>query len=871
MPGYVTNQPDFYDKDFTEKQYIEVLNKMAEMKPGQALCVTSKGLDVVGRIWQIVYRILGFFGCERPTKPVRVTYEFLKFLYYGAAHNFFIDSEVKTAVQRVQANQNFLALKVQQKQYSFNPATALDIVANGTEKERASKVAQSDPKIILRGNLQNLLENFYSANQNETGPSIYRVCCASRITLEEFGATYLGLAVEANKQNNIESCVKFLGKAINLNRADPEYTGLLFDHLKQHYNQIPQSERHLATEHFKRLYMMLLNSCTMNGLHKVAIDRSTHIDFDFGNDPHIRMLFRQIYLNYVKRAGLAPVDAIQCLLKSLMFFASQNAYENVPTRLALINAHLLNDENQRVWDEFVSLPSQVQNENLDFACTAAAQWTRNPQFIDHAVAICERAGISEQSSYDNRQAYRNASLRKAQQLLKATNDGKISASGQEAIERLVKAEKYMHEQHRNYLESPLFGSLMEELHKAGKDETMLAFFDLLPGAIQGRNLKKLVALMDDCLINHKNDVVYEIFKQLPESVRKTNVAFACKAAAQWSSSKECPMLDKAIEVCELAGISTLSDTADKQAYRNACLRKVKEVFAQTIPKDGSIKGGREAVERLVKAVKLFGPNDKAIDNSEIYSKLMYEFYNSGQHDKVLEFYALLPDDVRKANAKTAFTMASKWASPKDAPYLDEAIEICELADIATNSEPADKAVYKQACLKKVDLIFATQASFVSKAANLLGANTVKAEHALPYYDKAKAIMQSAHMDMPVETLQQLLAARGDEGDKKENAEKQESRHMLVAKECKELRDASTAQNQYSKLELPKTTKDYLTTKHKLSTNMSTNLVLQAVFKAAAAVVPAVTVNVNTGPAPANAAAANAAVAVTTAVAVSPKK
>lgn len=195
MGQYLEYRPDFYNRKIEERDYLNQLQTIANIQSHEALCITKKGFEVVGRVWQAVYRILGFLGFERPTNVIRVNYELLKFLHYGALQGYFTEPRILTSIREIKASAAFSGSNPSWFG-GFAQQFSLHLQANiESNKDYDGRVNNAFRKSLMID-----VQSYFSVHRDSLKPSIYRRCVVPVLSTHNyyhFGSTYLELASQS--------------------------------------------------------------------------------------------------------------------------------------------------------------------------------------------------------------------------------------------------------------------------------------------------------------------------------------------------------------------------------------------------------------------------------------------------------------------------------------------------------------------------------------------------------------------------------------------------------------------------------------------------------------------------------------------------
>jgi len=339
MLTFMEYTPDFYEKEFNRDEYVSELSKIEKMNCFETISISSKGFDVVGIVRQIAYRVLGLLGFERPTKPVRVAYEMLKFLHYGATHGYMKDEYVTKAIQRVRLNIERLGLTV------------------------------AEP-LLTPNILQDDLTRYYLDHRQELQPSIYRSRTAPTTVYNPslFGSSYLAWAKQNNSSEKPEVIKKVLHcyrKALECHNQDENFQKALFQMLNAYATRMfdrKEITNDTITEsrEIYDLYNLFINYCAERSNDEASIkanDKKSNYHIVVENclkfpekvKSNVGEAIRKRHLEYAK--SLKNDEAITVLEQSLEHFKGHTVEENQATRSALRELY----EAQKSWDKIVDL------------------------------------------------------------------------------------------------------------------------------------------------------------------------------------------------------------------------------------------------------------------------------------------------------------------------------------------------------------------------------------------------------------------------------------------------------------------------------------------------------------------------------------
>jgi tetratricopeptide (TPR) repeat protein len=180
----LVSRADFYDKQFSLVEYRQQLDALVQnlaVNKKQYLSVEGREFKFIGLVMRIFQVVKGKLGLTDFTEVTRVNSELLKFLYYGAAHDFMSEKAVFENVQRL------ASLKQSQKTAWLNNAVhevATEIV---TSIQKNTAYLPSIRKTIVA---------FHDENEEKLQPNILVRLFTQRIPRKEcrsFGETYLFL------------------------------------------------------------------------------------------------------------------------------------------------------------------------------------------------------------------------------------------------------------------------------------------------------------------------------------------------------------------------------------------------------------------------------------------------------------------------------------------------------------------------------------------------------------------------------------------------------------------------------------------------------------------------------------------------------
>lgn len=288
---YVDAQPDYYEKKYTPEEYFKVLNVITNHHD-EYLCVTDKGIAIIGLISHIFESIKALLGFSHNVDPTSIHAETLKFIYYGEVSGIIRTDNVFKLIDEAINSQD------RKLKRAIKPAfkTLFDNRANENRDE-------------VRIKLQELLAKFHKDNQNQLIPSLWQRLFTSNIIdsaidLTEFGETYLLLAEKIKNSYGGGLCLVDMEK----------------DDALQILNCIENAAK--------------LDNASKSFQQKLAREIAIHTRYHFSDKDHLDYseIIDRIYVTLVQRSeksGLTQ-DAIIILRNSLKRFFKQN-------HLSLIN------------------------------------------------------------------------------------------------------------------------------------------------------------------------------------------------------------------------------------------------------------------------------------------------------------------------------------------------------------------------------------------------------------------------------------------------------------------------------------------------------------------------------------------------------
>lgn len=212
MTLYIDSQPDYYEKQFSFNSYEEILTNIINTD-NQTLCVTDRGIEIIGIISLIFEKIKGFLGFGDNTDPVAINAEILKFLYHGeisgkflnqniaerlySVNDKFMDQTIATAFVYLREHRNDPDSSVKKNESEVKKSKSDEINNEVDIKDRDAGVKNRD---VIRKKLQDHLVTYHEQHQSQLIPSLWqRVFTAETVVFAanekfEFGDTYFKLA-----------------------------------------------------------------------------------------------------------------------------------------------------------------------------------------------------------------------------------------------------------------------------------------------------------------------------------------------------------------------------------------------------------------------------------------------------------------------------------------------------------------------------------------------------------------------------------------------------------------------------------------------------------------------------------------------------
>jgi len=431
MTQFLESRPDFYNKQFDEKQYAAQLDLLANIKSHEALYITSKGIAVAGLIQQFVFRILGILGFERPTNVIRVRYEILKFLHYGASRQYLTQPEIASAIERVKVSQLFMksyAIKVRPFTKAFIGSVAM------TNADKNSRNQNS---------LQGHLKEYYNQHHHALRPSVYRRCIATKISEPYcfFGSTYLALAektyasiktFDAKKLNELNAHFQ---SALSLSRHNEQCQQIVLKRLCEIHQSLKKEFSGDISQidgAFKPTFAAFF---THNMLSKSIVELWQRCPDEIRNDEALRTSIREARLAHSKTITIPETSsAISFLKETVAQFASQtDLLKNSKLYQELMSRYYINSNDDELVKFYESLPFNVRQEqnNAQFALRKAFLMISKLNLSDHALKLCTLAGVTKHRAQGTKELFQQVYTTKIIQLLTAENS---------ADEKLAKAE-----------------------------------------------------------------------------------------------------------------------------------------------------------------------------------------------------------------------------------------------------------------------------------------------------------------------------------------------------------------------------------------------------------------------------------------------
>lgn len=85
---YLSMRPDYYEKNYTEDEYRQVLEGLASPKTGKYLYLNQAGLTTASSVNAFFQRLKAFLGFENLTSEAKTGLELLKLVYYGVTEGY---------------------------------------------------------------------------------------------------------------------------------------------------------------------------------------------------------------------------------------------------------------------------------------------------------------------------------------------------------------------------------------------------------------------------------------------------------------------------------------------------------------------------------------------------------------------------------------------------------------------------------------------------------------------------------------------------------------------------------------------------------------------------------------------------------------